>query len=50
MAGLDPAIPAAPPAINHRDWPLCHGVDGRDKPGHDGDGEKMLHNALILQA
>ena len=38
MAGLVPAIQAAPLRPCWSKGPQCPGVDGRDKPGHDGDG------------
>ena len=36
MAGLVPAIHAAPLPANSESFRRPHGVDGRDKPGHDG--------------
>jgi hypothetical protein len=36
MAGLVPDIRAAPLPANHESFRRPHGVDGRDKPGHDG--------------
>jgi hypothetical protein len=35
MAGLVPAIHAAPPGRNVQGEARLKGVDGRDKPGHD---------------
>jgi len=36
MAGLVPAIHAAPFPTSSGSFRRPHGVDGRDKPGHDG--------------
>jgi hypothetical protein len=36
MAGLVPAIHAVPVLSNPKLFRRLHGVDGRDKPGHDG--------------
>jgi hypothetical protein len=35
MAGLVPAIHAAPLRETFQSWMRRPGVDGRDKPGHD---------------
>jgi len=37
MAGLVPAIHAAPSVQHVRSVAQRRGVDGRDKPGHDGE-------------
>ena len=49
MAGLAPAIHAAPSGANADGSALRNGVDGRDKPGHDmREGEGGLANKFIL--
>jgi hypothetical protein len=35
MAGLAPAIHAVPMPSTYQIGKMRHGVDGRDKPGHD---------------
>jgi hypothetical protein len=53
MAGLDPAIQAATPfakaAARGRPSILRrHGLDGRVKPGHDGDQEKTHVSSVFI--
>ena len=55
MAGLVPAIHAAPPGANSESVAQRNGVDGRDKPGHDvergasnGSVDGGLANKFIL--
>jgi glycyl-tRNA synthetase beta chain len=50
MAGLDPAIHAAPPGADPESVAQWNGVDGRDEPGHDveGSGGARLANKFIL--
>jgi hypothetical protein len=50
MAGLVPAIHAVTrrPTAMMDDW--RRRGEGRDKPGHDGDGEKTRRNTLMSQA
>jgi len=52
MAGLVPAIHAAPLAADLESAVRRNGVDGRDKPGHDGEGAAAarLANKFILVA
>ncbi len=48
MAGLDPAIHAAPSGVNTDGSAPRDGVDGRHKAGHDGSGRGGLANKFIL--
>jgi glycyl-tRNA synthetase beta chain len=48
MAGLDPAIHAAPSGASSSRSATRDGVDGRHKAGHDGSGSGSLANRFIL--